>query len=214
MSKIRENIVNYLVILQQRLQPCQLYQNLLLKRLKFGNPLCYSRSGFFCDLGLMFSKGNAWNIQFHQTWSFLFQNIRNIFSLKVLGFLSLGMSFTKAFLPGEAVESRLCTKCCRAACVSCNRMKIPGSVICWRDFAELSVMFALQKGRVFLFHTSVHGLRGVITDHTMGFSREVPRTWWMQQAFSMEVARELALVLRSSRPCVVEFFFSTDTKVD
>lgn len=85
------------------------------------------------------------------------------------------MSFTTALLLGEAVESRLCTNCCCAASVSGNRMKIPGSVDCWRDFAELSVMFALQKGMVFLFHTSVHGFRGVITDHMKDFSREVPQ---------------------------------------
>lgn len=106
---------------------------------------------------------------------FSFKWYRTFFHWKFWGYLSLGMSLTKALLPGEAVESRLCTNCCHAACVSCNRMKIPGSVICWRDFAELSVMFARQKGRVFLFHTSVHGLRGVITDHMKGFSREVPQ---------------------------------------
>lgn len=143
---------------------------------------------------------------------FCFKLDRIFFHWRFWVYLSLGMSFTKALLPGEAVESRPCTNCCCAACVSCNRMKIPGSVICWRDFAELSVMFALQKGRVFLFHTSVHGLRGVITQRVS--PGRYHRTWGMPQAFSMEVSQELALVLRSGGLCVVQIFFSTDTKLD
>lgn len=52
-------------------------------------------------------------------------------------------------------------------------MKILSSVICCMGVVELSVMFT--EGKSILLHTSVDGLRCVITDHISGASREVQK---------------------------------------